>query len=251
MAITFVARFTPTHTIAMTASGTSDEETPPIVAHDHMAELPIAASGARWRTSVHSLLAIENTDIMRSFLSSPILMVGLVAGANTTASADTVSIVTEPNLDKTWTLDSPSLDYLAIGGVVRFEYGCVNIGFFIEIDGSVTGPFRAISFRTNKKIAKWDETIRLVQASLSSATWTYTPAAGGDVTRATYTSASIPIFKRKFEETLDQKTRDVLRKVLHDACVVNDLADRLGNEEGPVQLDPLPERDELLREHAE
>jgi len=30
-----VARSTPTHTIATTASGPSDEESPPIVTHDH------------------------------------------------------------------------------------------------------------------------------------------------------------------------------------------------------------------------
>jgi hypothetical protein len=32
-----LATSTPPHTIAMTASGTSDEETPPIVTHDHKA----------------------------------------------------------------------------------------------------------------------------------------------------------------------------------------------------------------------
>jgi hypothetical protein len=44
----------------MTASGTSDEETPPIVTHDHLAELPSAASGARWGRPFHSLGAKMN-----------------------------------------------------------------------------------------------------------------------------------------------------------------------------------------------
>jgi len=38
----------------MTVSGTSDEETLPIVTHDHLAALPSAA-GARWGRSFHSL----------------------------------------------------------------------------------------------------------------------------------------------------------------------------------------------------
>jgi len=55
MANTFLARSTPTHTMAMLASGMRDEERLPIVTYDHMAELPSAASGARWGRSFHSL----------------------------------------------------------------------------------------------------------------------------------------------------------------------------------------------------
>ncbi|MEZ5454543.1 MAG: YrhB domain-containing protein [Lysobacteraceae bacterium] len=39
----------------MTASGTSDEEPLPILKHDHLAELPSAATGARWGRPFHSL----------------------------------------------------------------------------------------------------------------------------------------------------------------------------------------------------
>jgi len=39
----------------MTASGTSDEECPPMVTHDHLAELPSAANGARCGRSFQSL----------------------------------------------------------------------------------------------------------------------------------------------------------------------------------------------------
>jgi len=49
---------TPPSTIASTASGASDEETPPVVTQDHLAELPSAASGARWGRSFHSLGAL-------------------------------------------------------------------------------------------------------------------------------------------------------------------------------------------------
>jgi hypothetical protein len=58
MAITLLPRFVPTHSIATTAFGTSDEEAPPIVTYDHQAELPSAASGARWGRSFHSLDAV-------------------------------------------------------------------------------------------------------------------------------------------------------------------------------------------------
>ena len=59
MANPFLARSTPTQTIATTASGTSDEETPTIVTHDHHAELPSAAFGARWGRSFHSLAVMS------------------------------------------------------------------------------------------------------------------------------------------------------------------------------------------------
>ena len=52
---TTLARPTPPSTIASTASGANDEETTPIVTHDHQAGLPSAASGARWGRSFHSL----------------------------------------------------------------------------------------------------------------------------------------------------------------------------------------------------
>jgi len=54
VANTCLARSTPAHTIAVAASGTSDEE-PPIVTNDHQAKLPSAASGARWGRFFHSL----------------------------------------------------------------------------------------------------------------------------------------------------------------------------------------------------
>jgi hypothetical protein len=71
-----MARSTPTHTIATTASGTSDEEAPPIVTQDHQAELPSAASGARWGRSFHSLgemarpLTLPDIEAELHFLST-------------------------------------------------------------------------------------------------------------------------------------------------------------------------------------
>ena len=47
----------------MTASGTRDEKPPPIVTHDHQAELPSAASGARWGRSFHSLERMSKVSV--------------------------------------------------------------------------------------------------------------------------------------------------------------------------------------------
>ncbi|MCC6506296.1 MAG: hypothetical protein BWZ07_03016 [Alphaproteobacteria bacterium ADurb.BinA280] len=83
----------------MTASGTSDEETPPIVTHDHQAELPSVAEGARWGRSFHSL-GVTGT-IMRTSLAIafPILLLASANGVLATAMIEPQRVKTTVEFD--------------------------------------------------------------------------------------------------------------------------------------------------------
>lgn len=94
---TCLARFTPTHTIDFTASGESDEEIPPIVTHDHLAEPPSAGSVAWWHGPlIHSLGVISEVLEMQRILFALAMLVTL-GGC---ASIAQVEIVDRPNYEQ-------------------------------------------------------------------------------------------------------------------------------------------------------
>jgi len=66
-----LATRTPTPTIAMTASGTRNEEATPIVTRSHPTELPSAASGSRWGRSFHSPIAKVDSVVNGKSLPGP------------------------------------------------------------------------------------------------------------------------------------------------------------------------------------
>jgi hypothetical protein len=70
----------------MAASGTSDEESPSIVTHDHKAELPSAAFGARWGRFFHSLGRFQTMRVI------VISLVALLLGCAGFPSRDRIDV---------------------------------------------------------------------------------------------------------------------------------------------------------------
>jgi hypothetical protein len=152
-------------------------------------------------------------------------------------AGEQLTVLSERDFAKYWRPVGPDVVHFDLEArSIKFHYGCVNLGFIVEKDGSVSAPLRLLSYSFDQPF-KSGPSDTTPFAQFGQMLPKFSPANGEG--QAVYTSRSIPIRNGKFSKTLTPGQSERLDSALRDACRVEDLAARLTTGSKEAELLPL------------
>lgn len=162
------------------------------------------------------------------------------------ASADELLVLARQSFLNHWKEEGAGIAHLEVGGRRQPLYGCINVGFVVEADGSVSGPARLLLYRFDRPLPAGPNILDWITGIAPEALPKFAPIDAKTAPVATYTSWPIALRSDKLARQLRGRNADKLDAALQEGCEVDDLLRRIQDRDAtPEERDPLPGLDDL------